>query len=286
MKTENYRKTIFVILISVVGMAALFAISTLAWFTNNSRVETNTASGKSGESNTAFLIGTSTDNMVDTSETTVEIPQVNENETDREQLLPVSTVDLKTFYYCPGLEGGKASKFVKLDDEKYYFHGRIYIEMSGDQLTEDNKYKIYLDTSENGGGVIVADDGGHLLSASRLGLQFADEAPIIFQFEDDAAAKGGNTVIDSTAYESGYVLDSDGKPVTDPAVSMDSYSVDSSDSSIELPENALTTITANNPVELNVYFYLEGCDENCIDAVNTNKANMHLAFYAVADTES
>jgi len=282
------KKSLIFAIAGVVAAALLAGTAAYAWFTNNSKVSTNTVTGHSGAGNMMLLIGADESSLVDSNEVTVEINQVNE--TDTEKLIPVSTADLDNFWYCPGTEGneeGKAEarRFKKVENEKYYYHGRMCIEMYGEQLNEDASYKLYLDVNEDMGGPIAGEDTGHLLSACRLGLQFGEEDPVIIKFSDEGAQADGNTVIKGVKYASGYVLDSGGSPVEDPAMDIDTYTVDSSGGDMVFPEKALTVLQANTPVEMNIFFYLEGCDENCISDIQTNGAKLHLAFYAAADTE-
>jgi len=280
----SLKKTTFLALLGILVVIAVLGVATYAWFTNNSKVETNTASGKSGVSNMALLIGSDEGNLVDTKYHEVEIPKVNES-ADISKMLPVSSADLETFMYCPATQGGKATKFIKDADEKRLFHGRIYMKMEGDNLSENDTYNIYLDTADSRGGSIAVEDSGHFLSASRLGLKVGENDPVIIKFEDGDAKSEDNTSVGGKDLGSGYVIDPSGNPVSDPSNELSLYTLNSSESTITFPEKVLAKIVGNAVVPVDVYFYLEGCDSNCIDDIQKNEAKFHLAFYAVAEQQ-
>jgi len=284
---SNTKKTLFITVVSILVMVMLLTVATVAWFTSNRKVYTNTASGKSGTGSLKFLIGPDEGSMVETTDGEVEIGQVNSEEF-RENLLPVSTSDLETFWECTDYQEDKAVAFSKVEDESNYYHGRIYIRLEGENFPDGAKFDLYRDTSENAGGVLAENSGnGYLLNGSRLGLNFEDaEAPVIFTFEENGKGETKNhTVIDGELIASGNVIGPDGKAVNDPAVELSAYSFDSSDTAAELPEESVATVEINKTVQVDVYYYLEGCDEDCIDELSKMESDIHLAFYAVAASE-
>nr|AIF26501.1 hypothetical protein [uncultured bacterium fosmid pJB39A3] len=195
----------------------------------------------------------------------------------------VSTSDLNKFWYCANMRNGIASTFQEDSGENNIYHGRVFVEMAGDQLTSEDKFKLYIDTSDATGGSIVGDDTGHLLSAARVGLKVEDAEPIIIHFEDGDAKSDINTKVDGQLVEAGQVIGPNGQTVTDPSEELDEYQLDSSEDPIAVPNKSIATLTANEPVQIDVYFYLEGCDPNCIEDIETNEAKLHLAFYAIAE---
>jgi len=278
------RKKAFFAVIGVVLTAVIITTVTFAWFSSNKKVGTNTASGKSGTASLKFLIGPDEGNMTETIDSEVEIAQVNSYE--KSQLFPVTTSDLQTFLYCPAMTSGYAKRFDKVEDESRYYHGKLYLRLESENISEDNEYKIYLDSSEEAGGVFGTSSAGFLLNASRLGLKFEDKEPIILKFNEERKGRTeNNTEVGGKVLTSGYVLDSNANPVQDPAEEFSVYSLDSSESDIELPEKELVTIPLNTTVALDIYFYLEGCDEDCMVDVSGNECDIHLAFYAISSPE-
>ena len=41
----------------------------------------------------------------------------------------------------------------------------------------------------------------------------------------------------------------------------------------------------NQIYPVDVYFYLEGCDSDCSDAITHNEADLYLAFYGISGRE-
>ncbi|MFQ9547592.1 MAG: hypothetical protein ACLRZ6_06905 [Lachnospiraceae bacterium] len=41
----------------------------------------------------------------------------------------------------------------------------------------------------------------------------------------------------------------------------------------------------NQIYPVDVYFYLEGCDPDCSDAITHNEADLYLAFYGISGRE-
>ena len=112
--------------LGVTTIIALFALlaATFAWFSSNREVSTSTASVRTGEENLELQIS-SIGGSGFRSEETAAITQVNQ--TDTEQLMPVSTADLQHFVYVPVTVSGKAQSFAPVDEksEPKYYHGRI-----------------------------------------------------------------------------------------------------------------------------------------------------------------
>jgi len=280
------KSTLIALIISMVATLVIISGATFAWFTANQKVYTNTVSGKSGSASLKFLIGPDEGSLTDSSESEVEIAQINEM--DKEKMFPVTTADLKTFLYCPGFSNGHAETFVKDESEKYYFHGRVYLKLEGENIPDTTKYRIYLDKAEDAGGSFGENiNNGTMLNGARLGLSYEDsETPIIFRFDEDTKGKTEiNTYYNGAPIEQGQVLNDSGVPVSDPSVEFSQYTVDSSEENMEIPEEPLFEMEINKATALDVYFYLEGCDEDCLSELSLNAIDLHLAFYALATSE-
>jgi len=282
LKTEGLNKKLFTALLSTLLIIIFIGSATFAWFSNNTQVGTNTATGKSGTTSLKLLIGGDEGNLQEADTDPVEIQQVNEMELDK--LYPVSTADLENFYYATMFnQDGNAVKYAQDENEKRFYHGRLYLKMEGENIPEDATYKLYLDSSESAGGVFGQSTEGYLLNASRLGLKFPDQDPIILRFEEgDKGETKINTTINGSLINSGDVLSDANSTVSDPSEDFTVYQLDS-DNLTDLPEKALATLKINETVELNIYFYMEGCDEDCLESISKNQCELHLAFYAIAD---
>jgi len=178
---------------------------------------------------------------------------------------------------------GYVTNFYEDTNESNYYHGKLYLELRGENVNEENTFKLYFDTNDNYGGVIGKDLSGNLLDGSRLGLTFDKDNPIIFHFYDEKKATSSNTKVNGVVLDDGMVIDSNKKAVTDPSVAFDNYVLDSSSADMELPQESIATLELNKTYEVDIYYYLEGCDADCTDSISFNEAEIHLAFYAIAD---
>ena len=87
----------------------------------------------------------------------------------------------------------------------------------------------------------------------------------------NGAVLGDNQVL---KYQNGNVT-----PVADPGISAADRTVTFNNNSIQLPAQPLLSMEFGRVYTLDVYFYLEGCDPDCSDAINFDAADLHLAFY-------
>ena len=259
--------------------------ATYAWFTANSTVSTNSVSIRSGGEHVTLEL--SANGTKFGSDDGVPITQVNKG-MDVQNLLPVSTADLNTFVYSPftqGDSGKEAHKFVKVENEEYYYHGRIYIKTDAEGEVEGKQLALYLD-SEADLGSFVNSDYNEVLNAARLGLKIADETHI-FYLSDGSNESGKqirNTYVNGQLVGDGNVLDmSSGtiKVVEDPAVPLSRYEIQSVDDLVELPEEPLCYLEMNETYVVDIYFYLEGCDPDCSDTISFEDFSLNLAFYGV-----
>ena len=110
---------------SITAVFVLLALAgaTYAWFTSNRAVSTSQATARSGEENLELQIS-SQGGSAFRSEETASLTQVNQ--TDSGYLMPVSTSNLWDFVYSPFTTDDMASVFQDVENEEYYYHGRIY----------------------------------------------------------------------------------------------------------------------------------------------------------------
>ena len=120
-------------------------------------------------------------------------------------------------------------------------------------------------------------------TAARLGLRFSDGSFKILTLSDVNEGTG-NTKLGDTVVGSGKVLTYDDnaktvKSADDPAIAL---------ADVQIPpeggkgKTVITELNLNETYNVDVYFYLEGCDPDCIsDKVALSKAALNLAFYGL-----
>ena len=272
------------------GVTTLFAMmalaaATLAWFSSNRAVQTNTATARTGDETLELQISSTGGSSFQSVETAT-VTQVNQ--TDAGTLLPVSTADLRTFVYAPFTGAGKATAFSVVQNEANYYHGRVYLRAQGEGWPAGSRMNLYLDQSD---GLLGQSADGYLLNASRLGLVFGDDtsSPVILRLsetENPENAQVYNTEVNGKTLGKNQVLGYNGNSVyaaSDPSVPVSDYMISFTNDQMTLPGKTLVSMELGKIYAVDVYFYLEGCDPDCSDSVQLNEAGIHLAFYGVLD---
>ena len=268
--------------LSVTMLAAVLSLAaaTYAWFTSNRAVGTSTATARTGEETLTLQLSSSGGSAFRDMQTAV-ITQVNR--TSATKLLPVSTSDLVNFVYAPSTVADQAVHFEKVENEAYYYHGRIYLRASGEGFSGSQVMNLYLDQSEK---LLGKNVDGRLLNAARLGLVFDGDTanPIILRLSEASNPSGmqsNNTVVNGTKLNGSQVLryrNGSVSAVRDPSVPVADYAMDASSG---LPSHTLLSMQIGKIYSLDIYFYLEGCDPDCTDSVSFNTADLQLSFYGV-----
>lgn len=277
---RQFLKTGFLVVTICAALVAMTA-ATYAWFTTNKAVSTGTATARTGDERLELQISSEGGSRF-TDQETVSVFQVNQ--TDQKNMIPVSTDNLVDFVYAPFTSGGDAKKFLRVEKEENYYHGRIYLRAVGDGFAADDRLALYLDQSD---GILASASSGMLLHVSRLGLRFDNDKTVIFRLSDDTNPKDAqtyNTIINGERLGADQVLSYQNgtiKAVTDPSVSLSDYTISFETSSIRIPDKPLLLMEWNKIYTLDIYFYLEGCDPDCSDSVSFDQADIHLAFYGM-----
>lgn len=276
-------KTWGVLLMLIIVLVALTA-ATYAWFSSNRIVDTDTVQTRSGTTTLELQVSSQGGDGFNGADVT-KIVQVNA--TSSEELFPVSTADLKTFVYNSTTVGNMASGFVTVKDEKRYYHGRIYLKAVAEGQPQGSTMALYLDESDASGGALLTETAGQLTHAARLGLTFGGANAVIFYLSDKTNAQAErvqNTSLNGTVLEEGQVLDGSSgtvRAVKDPAVALASYTIVMEGDNTILPDKPLLNMELNKIYPVDIYFYLEGCDPDCSDAISYDGVDLHLAFYGV-----
>lgn len=277
---------------TVLPLAAVCALAllsltavTAAWFTNNAKVNTSRAVSRTAAQSVELQVSSKGgDDFSGGRE--ADIVQVNSAEMTR--LMPVSTADLATFVQPPATVDGYAVSFQRVEDERDYYHGRVYLRATADAAESGRRLAVYLDEGAGSGGALAVGGaaGSQLLHAARLGLVFdgKQESAVIFRLSEDKNAEGDrtlNTKLDGAVLEEGSVLTWTGtvaKAVADPAVLTKDRAVGTDGT---VPEKPLLEMELGRVYQVDVYFYLEGCDPDCTESIAFDDGYLHLAFYGV-----
>lgn len=277
---------------TVLPLAAVCALAllsltavTAAWFTNNAKVNTSRAVSRTAVQSVELQVSSKGgDDFSGGRE--ADIVQVNSAEMTR--LMPVSTADLATFVQPPATVDGYAVSFQRVEDERDYYHGRVYLRATADAAESGRKLAVYLDEGAGSGGALAVGGaaGSQLLHAARLGLVFdgKQESAVIFRLSEDKNAEVDrtlNTKLDGAVLEEGSVLTWTGtaaKAVADPAMLTKDRAVGADGT---VPEKPLLEMELGRVYQVDVYFYLEGCDPDCTESIAFDDGYLHLAFYGV-----
>ena len=270
--------------VCALALLSLMAV-TAAWFTNNAKVNTSRAVSRTAVQSVELQVSSKGgDDFSGGRE--ADIVQVNSAEMTR--LMPVSTADLATFVQPPATVDGYAVSFQRVEDERDYYHGRVYLRATADAAESGRRLAVYLDEGAGSGGALAVGGaaGSRLLHAARLGLVFdgKQESAVIFRLSEDKNAGGDrtlNTKLDGAVLEEGSVLTWTGttaKAVADPAVLTKDRAVGTDGT---VPEKPLLEMELGRVYQVDVYFYLEGCDPDCTESIAFDDGYLHLAFYGV-----
>ncbi len=265
-------------------IALTLTTATYAWFTANRKVETDRVTGKTdsadvtleiSRSRVPFTPGTAKDDSgSDISQVALKTPEAED------VLMPVSTADLSHFWSSPTFDsGGQTTGFTLDETGEYYYHDTVYLRATSTGTDTASRLALYLNSDADKYPIVRSEDG-KLLTAARLGLAFKGQSPRILRLSDVDSGSG-------VTYLNGKLLDKSavlgyagGEPTAaaDPSESLDSLRFDAAN-----PEKTpLLTMELNTVYQLDIYFYLEGCDPDCLnETVGLTDAYLSLAFFGM-----
>lgn len=287
MKKADRLQVSWFALISVIIAIFILVIATFAWFQHNRLVNTSKATARSGDESVRLEISSRGGSQF-SPEKTASIVQINS--ADKMELMPVSTADLKTFVTNRHTDGDIAKSFNIVKNEENIYHGRIYIRAKAKGNNVGSHMDLYLDQTGDSGGKLIKSAAQELLNASRMGLRISGEGKTwstIFYLSSKANVSGAqayNTEINGVLLGKGKVLDGSSgtvRAVNDPGLPLVSRAVTESAGGYVLPDNSIMTMKMNTIYQADVYFYLEGCDPDCSDAVKFDASSLHLAFFGI-----
>lgn len=281
----KHRFKIWFQIVTMIFAVLSLAFATYAWFTTNREVSTSTATARTGEETLELQLSTSGGGSFRDADS-VSIQQVNQ--TSAEYLLPVSTSNLVNFVYSPNTEAGIAKAFQPVENESYYYHGRVYIRATGTGWPDGTTMKLYLDQSDN---ILGQQVSGELLNAARLGLVFDGDysSAVILKLSDSSNSSNQqvyNTEVNGQRLGDNQVLsyvNQSVQAVTDPSVAAGQYTVTFDNDSMQAPERTLLTMNLNQIYSVDIYFYIEGCDPDCSSYIQYSIADLQIGFYGIPD---
>ncbi len=284
MKHKGKILSIWVLGAFLVLIALTLTTATYAWFTANRQVQTDRVTGKTDSADVTleisrgrdpFTPGTAKDDSgSDISQVALKSPE------DEDVLMPVSTADLSHFWSSPTFDsGGQTTGFVLDETEEYYYHDTVYLRATSTSTDTASKLALYLNGDADKFPIVRSEDG-KLLTAARLGLVFEGQNPRILRLSD-VDSGSGVTYLNGKLLDQGAVLGyAGGQPVAadDPSEALDSFRSDPAN-----PEKTpLLTMDLNTVYQLDIYFYLEGCDPDCLnETVGLTDAYLSLAFFGM-----
>lgn len=98
--------------------------------------------------------------------------------------------------------------FQPVENEEYYYHGRVYIRASGEGWTDGTTVKLYLDQSDN---ILGEKISGDMLNAARFGFVFDEDysQTVILKLsesENSGSQQTYNTVVNGRTLGKDQVL--------------------------------------------------------------------------------
>ncbi len=257
----------FALLTALVTIVSLSA-ATYAWFTFDSTTYVTPLSGTVSKGGANLLISTRSDSGFAAN---CELP------VSSRVLYPVTTSSLDGFYTAAGQSGGIVTGYAAANDRvnDYTLHGTVYLK------AEDVGCDVYFWPAQLSFGT-----DAQTLAAMRLGIRFTTREGVktyIFNLDSfgrTAGAAAGQTVAYRGTVVSGI---NGGIPVyvSDPAVSVTGY-LATGESDAPVPgDEMLCALHANEVASVEYWLYLEGCDDNCVNAAQDRPVALQLGFAGV-----
>lgn len=266
------RRSAVLSVVWLVIIAVSLTSSTFAWFTNSMYTNVTPMSGTVSQGDGELLISNRKNGVF------AETADLILNSTAK-ALYPVSTGDLTWFYRASyqdssGIIQRYEDATPKVDSST--LHGVIYLKSQGGAC----------DVYFNRAGLSFGKDN-QALAALRLGLRIQSTAgsqTMIFSLDDMGQTKNADSRLtvpqDRTVVAA---IRDDGTPqyTADPSVGIGGYCAGGSDTQPTAGEKRLCTLRADEIASVEYWVYLEGCDSNCINAVQARELSLQLGFAGV-----
>ena len=266
MEKRGLKISLLLTALSLLALCVALTAATYAWFTFDPYTNVTPMEGRISEGDTNLLISEGKTGPFD--------KQCALNPAHlAKTLFPVSTPDLDKFYTSRAQNAKGISTHFKDVTEKpgeYLIHGTVYLKCMGAGCgVYFNKPPLDLGTENQ------------VLAAGRLGLKITgkDGKAIKYIFSLDALgntqkADAFRTVETDKKKAVIGKLDASGNPEysDDPAVSINGYILG------EANAEKLCALSVDEIAEVEYWLYLEGCDDECCNAVQSTKITLALGF--------
>jgi len=247
--------------------------ATYAWFSFVPYTNVTPMTGAVGGGDGSLLISNRPDGVFDV---TCDLILSSNTQT----LQPLSTADLQSFYTATAqTPAGVSVKFASADSivDTSTIHGTVYLKSEG------ASHDVYLDRP----GIFFGGDA-QALASLRLGLRITSVNGTythIFALDDAGNTSGAGQRL--TVETSGTVVSSIGSSgdavlVQDPAVQLGRYWAERTEDQITPGQEALCRLALDETASVEYWLYLEGCDINCINDVQSRDLALQLAFSGVS----
>lgn len=264
---------------SVLWIVLLLAVvtgTTYAWFTFAGRTSTNVTpmGGSISEGDSVLLISNASGGPFDK---TCELVLTG----NPESLSPVSTSNLQHFFTAAAQNKDGITVLYQNADarvDQAAVHGTVYLQCLNAPCN------VYFDR-EN----LNLGNDGQALAAMRLGLRITSAGgteTFLFQL-NSLGATGNVQTVRTIARASAVVseISGNGQPsyVDDPALDISEFMAQAGTNEKEYNPGtrSLVSLQADEVATVEYYLYLEGCDEQCSNAVQNRSSELQLAFAGV-----
>lgn len=261
---------LWIVLILLAGVG-----TTYAWFTLSGRASTNVTpvGGSISKGKAALLISSSANGPFDKT-----CDLIFTGTTDA--LKPLSTADLEHFYRVQAsTPEGMALLYRSADSEvdTDALHGTVYLQC------RNASCNVYFDAAN-----LNLGSDAQALAAMRLGMRITSASGTkTWIFKLDALGGTGSAESKLTVPQAGTVVSQIGgngeaSYVSDPSEEIQAYLAQTVGGEEYTPgSQMLVTLQADEIASVEYWLYLEGCDEQCINAVQSRPTALALAFAGV-----
>ena len=280
MSIKALRRSAFLAVFWIILLFVTLTTATYAWFTISATTNVEPMSSAVSEGDVNLLIAARKDGSFD-------IQCSLQLTGSPEYLAPVSTADLDKFYEATAQTREGISvlyRDVTAQTDKKLLHGTVYLR------SEYRDCDVYLRRAGLDFG-----NNGQILSALRLGMKITSQGgtrTLIFRLDELGNTQNAASAV--TVSSKGTVVSAvndTGKAtlVKDPAVSLADYLA------VENTENdghpaagrqALMHLNVDEVATVEFWLYMEGCDENCINAAQQKDTGIQLSFAGVPREEA
>ncbi len=267
MNKKALKRSIVFAILWMLLLAVSLTSATYAWFTFVSSTKITPMYGKVSGDGVNLLISNNPNGPFD--KTCALILTY-----DTQEITPVTTADLTNFF-LPRLQDkdGIPRAYSRIEDrvDTYLLHGTVYIK------AEESGCFVYL-----ADGLMDFGSDIQAIASMRLGLSIRSAQGgtqnIIFRLDDFADTTPA--LSRRTVEESGTVYNGLGM-VADPARDLAAYMAYGDEDNLRGGGQPLFWINANEVVPVEFWLYLEGCDDNCYNPVQTRDIALSLGFGGV-----